>query len=252
MLEIGCCGAITGALCEKAEKVTVLSCQKRSEINAWRHKDCENLTILMGNFQEIDLRWRRSMITLLWSFWVWEKLYSERHPYVDFLKTIARHLKPGGQIVLAIETVLDWNTGLAVQRITLEPWGLEGYPTTKGVNLYQKELRNSGKSRKSESAVVLSVSGLQASHDHIFWQASLKGELNRMETNFDRLRLQLSGISCLRFASGQHNDMLRRQSFPFCFWSEKSRSVRRLCVSSFPMSGTRLPWTDICELEGLR
>jgi Dimethyladenosine transferase (rRNA methylation) len=72
VLEIGSgCGAITGALCEKAEKVTCIELsKKRSEINAWRHKDCENLTILMGNFQEIEpaLTEKYDYITLIGVF----------------------------------------------------------------------------------------------------------------------------------------------------------------------------------------
>ena len=45
VLEIGAGpGAITGALCEKGRQVTVIDLsKKRCLINAYRHKDCDNL-----------------------------------------------------------------------------------------------------------------------------------------------------------------------------------------------------------------
>ena len=55
VLEIGSgCGAVTGALCKKAKEVTCIELsRKRSLINAWRHRDYDNLKILMGNFQDM-------------------------------------------------------------------------------------------------------------------------------------------------------------------------------------------------------
>ena len=56
VLEIGSgCGAVTGALCKKAKQVTCIELsKKRSHINAWRHRNCDNLKILMGNFQDVE------------------------------------------------------------------------------------------------------------------------------------------------------------------------------------------------------
>ena len=49
VLEIGAgCGAVTGALCKKAKEVTSIDLSmKRSKINAYRHRDQENLKILV-------------------------------------------------------------------------------------------------------------------------------------------------------------------------------------------------------------
>ena len=55
VLEIGAgCGAITGALAQKAKKVTCVELsRKRSYINAHRNKNYNNVEILVGNFQDI-------------------------------------------------------------------------------------------------------------------------------------------------------------------------------------------------------
>lgn len=69
MLEIGGGpGAITGALCRSAAEVTCIDLsRKRCLINAYRHRDCENLTFLVGNFQDIEpkLEQKYDLITLI-------------------------------------------------------------------------------------------------------------------------------------------------------------------------------------------
>lgn len=56
VLEVGSgLGAITGVLCEKAATVeTVEISPKRAEIAAYRNKDRENLTIHVGNLNDLD------------------------------------------------------------------------------------------------------------------------------------------------------------------------------------------------------
>ena len=56
VLEIGSgCGAITGSLAQKAGSVTCVDLsKKRSLINAYRHQDCDNVTIHVGNFSDIE------------------------------------------------------------------------------------------------------------------------------------------------------------------------------------------------------
>ena len=56
VLEIGSgCGAITGVLSRKAGEVTCIELsKKRSMINAYRHMDCDNDMIHVGNFQDIE------------------------------------------------------------------------------------------------------------------------------------------------------------------------------------------------------
>ena len=56
VLEVGSgCGAITGLLSRKADSVTCVELsKKRSLINAYRHSECDNVTIHVGNFKDIE------------------------------------------------------------------------------------------------------------------------------------------------------------------------------------------------------
>lgn len=220
VLEIGSgCGAVTGALCKKAKKVTCIELsKKRSQINAWRHKKFGNLTILMGNFQEIErsLTEKYDYITLIGVFEYGENYIASDTPFVDFLETVAAHLKPGGKIVLAIENRfgLKYWAGCTEDHFGTLFEGLEGYPTTKGVKTFTK---------KELSAILEKAGGLKASWYYPFpdyklpmtiysdRRLPLKGEMNRTETNFDRLRLQLFQESPV------YDSLLANDLFPeFC------------------------------------
>ncbi|MBF1019784.1 MAG: class I SAM-dependent methyltransferase, partial [Lachnospiraceae bacterium] len=56
VLEVGSgCGAITGTLSAKAREVDCVDLsKKRSLVNAYRNKNCENVTIHVGNFRDIE------------------------------------------------------------------------------------------------------------------------------------------------------------------------------------------------------
>lgn len=152
----------------------------------------------MGNFQEIEpaLTEKYDYITLIGVFEYGENYIQSDTPYVDFLKTIARHLKPDGQIVLAIENRfgLKYWAGCTEDHFGTLFEGLEGYPTTKGVKTFTK---------KELTEILEKAGNLKAQWYYPFpdyklpmtiysdRRLPLKGELNRMETNFDRLRLQL-------------------------------------------------------------
>lgn len=200
VLEVGAgCGAVTGALCRKAKEVTSIDLSmKRSRINAYRHRDQENLKILVGNFQEIEqnLTEKYDYITLIGVFEYGEAYIQSEDPYVDFLKIISRHLKPDGKIVLAIENRLGlkyW-AGCTEDHFGTLFEGLEGYPRTSGVKTFtQKEfgeiLKNAGD---------LKASWYYPFPDYKFPMTVYsdkhlpgRGELNRTEYNFDRFRLQL-------------------------------------------------------------
>lgn len=72
VLEIGAgCGAVTGALAKMAGSVTCVDLsRRRSLVNAWRHKDFDNIQILVGNFQDIEknLTEKYDCITLIGVF----------------------------------------------------------------------------------------------------------------------------------------------------------------------------------------
>ena len=257
VLEIGSgCGAITGALCKKAKQVTCIELsKKRSEINAWRHKDCGNLTILMGNFQEIEpaLTEKYDYITLIGVFEYGENYIQSKTPYIDFLNTISRHLKPGGQIILAIENRfgLKYWAGCTEDHFGTLFEGLEGYPETKGVKTFTK---------KELTAILEKAGNLKASWYYPFpdyklpmtiysdRRLPLKGELNRMEENFDRLRLQLFQESAV-YDSLLDNEMFPEFSNSFLLLIGKEEQKPEIVYSKFSNERDQrfAIRTDICE-----
>lgn len=148
VLEIGSgCGAVTGALLGGAGEVTCIDLSmKRSEINAWRHRDSEKLKILVGNFQDVEkkLTEKYDYITLIGVFEYGEAYIQSQDPYVDFLKIIRKHLKPDGKIVIAIENRfgLKYWAGCTEDHFGTLFEGIQGYPSTKGVKTFTvKELK---------------------------------------------------------------------------------------------------------------
>lgn len=257
VLEIGSgCGAVTGALCKKAKSVTCIELsKKRSLINAYRHSGFDNLKILMGNFQDIEknLTEKYDYITLIGVFEYGEAYISSSTPYVDFLKTISRHLKPDGKIVLAIENRfgLKYWAGCTEDHFGTLFEGLEGYPKTKGVKTF---------TRKELSAILKDAGDLNASWYYPFPDYKLpmtiysderlpfKGELNRLETNYDRLRLQLFQESAV-YDSLLDNDLFPTFSNSFLLLIGKEKPEIKTIYSKF--SNERAPEfalrTDICK-----
>ena len=110
VLDIGSgCGAVVGALARKAGSVTCVDLSKmRSKINAYRHGECENMTIKLGNFKDVEPELDRDydLICLIGVFEYGISYIGGETPFVDFLKIIKSHVKPGGRIVIAIENKL--------------------------------------------------------------------------------------------------------------------------------------------------
>ena len=103
ILEIGAhLGEITGALCEKAEKVVSIEFyENTAEAIAKRHKDKENLEIKVGKLQEIELQEKFDYITLFGVIEYAQKLFDTKQPVVDLLKYCINLLKPEGKILIA-------------------------------------------------------------------------------------------------------------------------------------------------------
>lgn len=200
VLEIGSgCGAVTGALLGGAGEVTCIDLSmKRSEINAWRHRDSEKLKILVGNFQDVEkkLTEKYDYITLIGVFEYGEAYIQSQDPYVDFLKIIRKHLKPDGKIVIAIENRfgLKYWAGCTEDHFGTLFEGIQGYPSTKGVKTFTvKELKK----------IFQEAGGFESTWYYPFPDYKFpmtiysdrrlprRGELNRTEYNFDRLRMEL-------------------------------------------------------------
>jgi len=146
-LEIGGgCGAITGALCQNLEKVTVVELSKRrSSINLERHKHFDNLEIIVGNLNEIQFEEKFDYITLNGVLEYAGSFTKTDNPYSDFLKQIKKYLKPDGKLIIAIENRygLKYFAGAKEDHTGKEFDGLNGYPEISFVRTFgKKELEN--------------------------------------------------------------------------------------------------------------
>jgi len=142
ILEIGAgCGAITGALCDKAKEVVAVDLSKRrSEINANRNKNRDNLEIIVGNLSDIKFERQFDYITLIG---VWEyaiKFKNSNDPYLDFLKDIKRLLKPDGVLLLAVENRygLKYFSGSKEDHVGSYFSGINGYIGIDNVRTFDK------------------------------------------------------------------------------------------------------------------
>lgn len=144
VLEIGAgCGAVTGCIASKVSEVTCIELSKRrSLINAYRHRNSENITILTGNFETIEKQLTRKYdyITLIGVFEYAASYLSGEHPYNDFLEIIMEHLKEKGKLLLAIENKLGMKYWAGCQEDHFGGYflGIEGYPGKKGILTFSK------------------------------------------------------------------------------------------------------------------
>lgn len=134
VLEVGSgCGAVTGVLSRKAASVACVDLsKKRSLINAHRHSECGNVTIHVGNFQDIEpnLAADFDYICLIGVFEYGQGYMGGKRPYEDFLERLKRHLAPGGRILIAIENQygLKYFAGCREDHVGQYFAGIEGYP----------------------------------------------------------------------------------------------------------------------------
>lgn len=200
VLEVGSgCGAITGALARKAGEVTCVDLsKKRSLINAYRHMDCENVTIHVGNFQDIepDLPCDYDYICLIGVFEYAQAYIGSESPYDDFLRIIGKHRKNSGRIVIAIENKLGLKYWAGCKEDHLGTWfsSLEDYPEGGVVRTFTKK----GLVKVAERCGFSDVSMYYPYPDYKFMTSLYSdsrlpktGELSSNLRNFDRERLQL-------------------------------------------------------------
>ncbi len=145
VLEIGAgCGAITGKLSQMAQKVTCIELsKKRSLINATRHKTCDNIEIVVGNFEDIEkeLTETYDYITLIGVLEYAESYINAKSPYDEFLRIVGKHLAPGGKLVVAIENKygLKYFAGCKEDHTGRYYEGIEGYTQSGGVKTFSQE-----------------------------------------------------------------------------------------------------------------
>ncbi len=146
ILEIGAgCGAVTAALCGMGKKLDCVDLsKKRSMINAYRNKNAENVSIYVGNFQDIEPELPKyDVITLIGVLEYAASYIKAEKPYEAFLRIAKKHLKPGGRIYLAIENRFGMKYWAGCQEDHLGGLfrGIDGYRPEDGVQTFgRKEL----------------------------------------------------------------------------------------------------------------
>lgn len=200
VLEIGSgCGAITGVLAEKAGSVRCIELsKKRSYINAYRNRMYDNIRIDVGDFQNIEKSMTETFdyITLIGVFAYSAEYIAGENPYIEMLRAVSGHLKPGGKMIIAIENRLGlkyW-AGCREDHSNLYFDGLEGYHQYDGARTFSK---------KEWQDIIEQAGGLQAEYyypypDYQFPQAIFsdrrlpgQGELNQNFRVFNGERMQV-------------------------------------------------------------
>ncbi len=144
VLEIGSgCGAITGCLSEKCGHVDCVDLSmRRSTINATRNRNADNITIHVGNFQDIEptLPEDYDYVFLIGVFEYGSCYISGEDPYGRFLSIVKKHVKTGGTLAIAIENKfgLKYFAGCREDHLGTFFEGLEGYPNGGSARTFTK------------------------------------------------------------------------------------------------------------------
>ncbi|MBR5739270.1 MAG: class I SAM-dependent methyltransferase [Lachnospiraceae bacterium] len=144
VLEIGAgCGAVTPSFTKRAASVDAIELSKRrSLINAYRNRDCGNLTIKVGNFEDVErsLTGTYDLVTLIGVLEYAGSFISGEDPYTDMIKTALRRLSEGGRLLIAIENRLGMKywAGAAEDHTGEFFAGIEGYPKHGGVRTFSR------------------------------------------------------------------------------------------------------------------
>ncbi len=153
VLEIGAgMGAVTGGVAPYVKKVDCIELsRRRSLINATRHKDMDNIEIIVGNFQDIEIEKKYDVVTLIGVLEYGCYYIDSERPYEDFLEKVHSVMKDGGRLYIAIENKLGMKyfTGSHEDHLSVPFVGIEGYRQGDHVRTFTKSeltemLKNAG------------------------------------------------------------------------------------------------------------
>lgn len=200
VLEVGSgCGAVTGALARKAGNVVCVDLsKKRSLINAYRHAECDNVTIHVGNFKDIepDLADDFDYICLIGVFEYGQSYIGGDTPYEDFVKILLPHLKKGGRIIIAIENKygMKYFAGCKEDHLGSYFSGIENYAQGGVVRTFsriglERIFRRCGVQECHFYYPYPDYKFMTSLYSDSYWPS--KGELSNNLRNFDRDRMLL-------------------------------------------------------------
>ncbi len=145
VLEIGSgCGAVTGTLSRLSDHVTCIDLsKKRSRINAYRHRESDNIEIIVGNYRDIELELEEQYdyVTLIGVLEYADLYIGGKDAYTDMLRSAASHLKEDGKLFIAIENQfgLKYFAGCREDHTGKYYDGIEGYRDYGGVRTFSKK-----------------------------------------------------------------------------------------------------------------
>lgn len=200
VLEIGSgCGAITGSLAEKAGSVTCIDLsKKRSLINAYRNQEHDNITIMVGNFKDIEPHLPEDFdyVLLIGVFEYGQAYIGGNTPYEDFMQICNRHRRFDGRMIIAIENKfgLKYWAGCREDHLGTYFSGLEGYREGGSARTFTRH----GLEKIMERVGIREYSFYYPYPDYKFMTTVYsdeylpqKGELSNNLRNFDRERVLL-------------------------------------------------------------
>ena len=145
ILEIGAgCGAITGALCQRAGHVSACELtMPRAKILFERHKSAENLEVCVGNFLEMSFDRRFDYVIINGVLEYARGIMGDgcSDPFLAFLKHAKNCLNPQGKILLAIENRLGlkYLSGAPEDHTGRIFDGINGYKNESYVKTFSKQ-----------------------------------------------------------------------------------------------------------------
>ncbi len=200
VLEVGSgCGALTGLFSRKAGSVTCVELsKKRSMINAYRHSQCDNVAIHVGNFKDIEPELPKDFdyICLIGVFEYGQSYIGGDRPYRDFLDILLPHLGEGGRIVIAIENKygMKYFAGCKEDHLGTYFSGIENYAAGGCVRTFGRR----GLEKIFRSCKIPEYHFYYPYPDYKFMTTLYsdaylpgKGELSNNMCNFDRDRMAL-------------------------------------------------------------
>ena len=142
ILEVGSgCGAITGLLCRRGKEVVSVELSKRRGwINYNRNKAYENLTIRIGNLNDMLFEEPFDYVVLNGVFEYAASFTEGEHPYETFLNRIKSYCKQDGHVLIAIENRLGlkYFSGASEDHTNVHFLGLNEYEGNHTVRTFSR------------------------------------------------------------------------------------------------------------------
>ena len=144
ILEVGGgLGAITGHLCNVSKNVVSVEYSKRRAENIYyRHKNKNNLEVIVGNLNKIKFKEKFDYIVLIGVFEYAKRFSDGDSPFKDFLNKLKSLLKSDGVILIAIENRygIKYFAGSNEDHFGEKYLGLKGYDNKDIVTFGKEEL----------------------------------------------------------------------------------------------------------------